>query len=358
MTLFLHLARRALAAFLGALVAVVVLFVAVEFAEGASQFQGEGALRDALRVYGFRAAAVAWQVAPAAMLLAASLVATGLRRTREYDAMRALGLGPWRVAVPVLGVAGLVAAGMVLFDDAFAAGAAARADEIKAGRGRGTNAWSRWQEHKTWFRGRDGRRIYELRAAGPAGSFERVTVLELSPDFRIARRIDAARMLPGSDGTWLLEEVEERTFLPGGAMTLEAAASRSYRFDEDPMSFAVLPGWPAQMRREVLAEQVAVRSRLGLPTAEYELEWHRKLAYPFAAVPASLLALGLALRRGRKGFVTASLVEAVAVSLGFYGIQGLAWSMARSGQVPAPAAAWLTDVLFAAAGLWAIRRWR
>ena len=44
MTLFLHLARRALVAFLGALAAVVILFLAVEFAEGASAFQGAGAI--------------------------------------------------------------------------------------------------------------------------------------------------------------------------------------------------------------------------------------------------------------------------------------------------------------------------
>ena len=358
MTLFLHLARRAVLAFLGALLAVVVLFVAVEFAEGASAFQGEGALRDALRVYLYRAAAVAWQTAPAAMLLAASLVATGIRRTREYDAMRALGLGPWRVAAPVLVVALLVAGGMVVFDDLFAAGAAARADEIKASRGKGVATWSRWQERRTWFRGRDGKRIYELRAAGPDGSFERVTVLELGPGFRLARRLDAARMLPGPQGDWILEDVEERRFLPGGDMSLDRAERRSYRFDEDPMAFAVRPGWPAQMRREVLAEQVAVRSRLGLPTSEYALEWHRKLAYPFAAVPASLLALALALRRGRKGFVTASLIEAVGVSLAFYGLQGLAWSLARSGKLPPGAAAWLPDAAFAMAGLWALRRWR
>lgn len=358
MILFLHLARRTLVAFLGALVAVVVLFVAVEFAEGASLFQGEGAWRDALRVYLYRAAAVAWQTAPAAMLLAASLTATGIRRTREYDALRALGLGPWRVAAPVLAVALLVAGGMVVFDDLYAAGAAARADEIKGARGRATTAWSRWQDRKTWFRGRDGKRIYELRAAGPGGSFERVTILEMGPDFRLARRLDAARMIPGPQGDWVLEEVEERRFLPDGGMALDRSERRTERFDEDPMAFAVRPGWPAQMRREVLAEQVAVRSRLGLPTSEYALEWHRKLAYPFAAVPASLLALALALRRGRKGFVTASLVEAVAVSLAFYGMQGLAWSMARSGQLPPGAAAWLPDAVFALAGLWALRRWR
>jgi lipopolysaccharide export system permease protein len=357
-TLFLHLARRTLVSFVGALVAVVVLFVAVEFAEAAGTFEGAGAVQDAVRVYLYRAAAVAWQTAPAAMLLAASLTASGIRRTREYDAMRALGLGPWRVALPALAVAVLVAAGMVVFDDAFAAGAASRADEIKAARGKGTVSWNRSQERKTWFRGRDGKRIYELRAAGPDGSFERVTILEMGPGFRLVRRIDGARMSPGPGGEWILEGVEERRFLPGGEMVLDRADMRTYRFDEDPLAFAVRPGWPSQMRRGVLGEQVAVRSRLGLPTAEYELEWYRKLSYPFSAVPASLLALALALRRNRKGFVTASLVEAVAVSLAFYGMQGLAWSMARSGHLPPMAAAWAPDAVLAASGLWALRRWR
>jgi len=356
-TFFLHLARRALVTFLGALFAVVVLFVAVEAAEGAALFQGPGAFQDALRVYLYRAAAVAWQTAPAAMLLAASLTATGIRRTREYDAMRALGLGPWRVAVPVLVVAAGVAGGMVLFDDWLAAGASAKADEIKASRGAAVNAWSRWQERKTWFRGRDGKRIYELRGAGPDGSFERVTILEMGPTFRLERRIDAARMAPGAQGDWVLEEVEERRFGEDGRMAIERAARRAYRFDEDPLAFSVRPGWPAQMRREVLAEQVAVRSRLGLPVAEYAIEWHRKLAYPFAAVPAALLALALALRRGRKGFVTASLMEAVGVSLAVYGMQGMAWSLARSGHLPPGAAAWAPDLVLAAAGLWAMRRW-
>ena len=358
MTLFLHIARRALAAFLAALLAVVVLFVAVEFAESGAAFHGEGALWTAARVYLYRAASVAWQVAPVAMMLAASLVATGLRKTREYDALRALGLGPWRVAVPVLAVAALVSVGMVAFDDAFSAEAAARADALKAANGMPVGAWTRWQERKTWFRGRDGRRIYELRAAGPGGSFERVTILEVGPEFRLLRRLDAARMIPGAAGEWVLEGVEERRFPPGGGMELVHEARRTERFDEDPAAFSVRPGWPAQMRRETLAEQVAVRSRLGLPSAEYALEWHRKLSHPFLAVPASLLALALALRRARKGFITASLLEVVAISLGSYGLQGLCWSMARSGHLAPGLAAWLPGVLLGVGGLWALRRFR
>jgi lipopolysaccharide export system permease protein len=357
-TLFLHLARRALLAFLGTLAAVVTLFLAVELAEGGGGLRGEGALAAAAHVYLLRAAAVAWQVAPAAMLLAASLTASSLRRTREYDALRALGLGPWRVAAPILAVAAAVAVGLVVFDEHVAAGAAARADEIKASRGQVAEGWSRWQERKHWFRGRDGRRIYDLRGSGEGGVFERVTILELSPAFRLERRIDAARMAPGPGGTWLLDDVEERTFDAAGAMELRRQARASFRFDEDPEAFDVRPGWPAQMRRSVLAGQVALRRRLGLPSAEFELELWRKIAYPAAAIPASLLALALALRRDRKGFATASLVESVGVSLGFYALQGLAWSMARSGRLGPSVAAWLPDLVLLALGLWALRRWR
>jgi lipopolysaccharide export system permease protein len=357
-TLFVHLARRALATFLGALAAVVLLFLLVEFAENASAFRGEGWVAAALEVYLNRAASVAWQTAPAAMLLAASITASGLRRTREYDAMRALGLGPWRVAVPILAVAALVGVGMVIFDETVAAGAAARADEILATRFQRGDAWRRWQEPKHWFRGREGRRIYHLRGTGEGGAFERVTILELSPDFRLERRVDAARMAPGPAGEWILEGVEERAFAPDGALALSRHDRKAYRFDEDPEAFAVRPGWPQQMRRSVLAQQVGVRRRLGLPTADHELELQRKVAYPLAAVPAALLALALALRRDRKGHLTASLVESVGVSLVFWALQGMAWSLGRSGRLPPAAAAWLPDAVLLGAGLWALRRWR
>jgi lipopolysaccharide export system permease protein len=358
LTLFRLLARRALAAFAGALAAVVLLFLVVEFAENAGAFRGERWLVGALEVYLNRAAAIAWQTAPAAMLLAAAVTASGLRRTREYDAMRALGLGPWRVAVPILAVAVLVAGGMVVFDDHVAAGAAARADEILATRFQRGDVWRRWQERKRWFRGREGRRIYHLRGAGEGGAYEKVTVLEVSPAFRLERRIDAARMAPGPSGEWVLEEVEERAFAPDGGQVLERHDRKTYRFEEDPEAFAVRPGWPAQMSRGVIAEQVGVRRRLGLPTTEFELEGQRKLAYPVAAIPAGLLALALALRRDRKGHLTASLVESVAVSVLFWALQGMAWSMGRSGRLPPAAAAWLPDALLLGLGLWALRRFR
>jgi lipopolysaccharide export system permease protein len=354
-------AARALVAFLGALAAVVGLFLVVDFAENASSFKGEGWMAAAAELYANRAAQVAYQTAPAAMLLAAALTASGLRKTREYTAMRALGLGPWRVAGPVVGVALLVAAGTAVLGDVVALEAAARGDEILATRfGRSAGGWKKWQERKSWFRGRDGRRIYHLRAVGESGGFERVTVLELSPGFGLARRIDAAWMRPGAGpGEWILGEGTERRFgfVGGeGVSPAEPFAERTYAFGDGADAFAVRPGRPGQMRAGVLSRQIELRRTLGLPTAEYVLEWHQKWSWPLAGVPAGLLALALALRRDRRGHFTAALVESVAVSLAFWLVQGLCFSLGMSGRLPPAVAAWFAGALFLAAGALALRR--
>jgi lipopolysaccharide export system permease protein len=355
-TLFLLVARRAAAAFLGALAAVVGLFLVVDFAENASVFHGEGWVVAVLALYANRGAQVAYETAPAAMLLAAAVTASDLRRTREYTAFRALGLGPWRVALPVLGVAALAGAALVALGDAVVVDAGARADAIMAARFHRTGGLARPLERRRWFRGRGGR-IYHLRGGGEGSEFENVTVLEVTDGFRLARRVDAARMRPGaSAGEWILDDGAERTFAKDGAVSTDPFARRAYRFDEDPGAFAIRPGRPAQLRRGVLREQVALRRRLGLGAHDFALEWHRRFAYPLAGIPAALLALALALRRERKGHVTAALMEAVGVSFAFWALQGVCTSLGLSGRLSPAIAAWLPDALFAMVGGYAVRR--
>jgi lipopolysaccharide export system permease protein len=356
MTLFLYVARRALAAFAGALVAVVALFLVVDFAENANIFHGPGWVTGALAYYANKATVVAYQIAPAAMLLAAAVTASGFRKTREYTAMRALGLGPWRLATPVLAVMAVVGGAMAFFGDTLVVDASMRSEQIMAERFNRSGTWQRWHEMKSWFRGRGGRRIYHLRQAGPAGSFEGVTVFEITPEFKLSRRIDADRMIPDPSGNWILEGVQERTFGVQGQTGFEAASRKTYRFDEDPEAFAIRPGRPAEMRRAVVGEQIALRRRLGLPVADFRLEWHNKLAYPLAGVPAGLLALALALRRNRRGHLTAALVEAVGISLLFWAVQGIAWSMALAGRLGPAVGAWGPDAAFLVVGFFSVRK--
>jgi lipopolysaccharide export system permease protein len=358
--LFRYVALRGLWAFLAALAGVVAIFLAVDFVDNAAAFTGPNWGYWALVLYANKAAVVVNQVAPAAMLLGAAIGASSFRQTREYVAMRAVGLGPWRVAGPLVAV-GLVAGGaLVLVQDAVGVQAAERAETIVAthfARGGDRRRYEAAREPKRWFRGHDGRRVYHLRGSLPDGGFEHVTVLELGPGFTLARRLDADRMRP--DGTeWVLEQVEDRTFLPDGTLRLDKADVRRYRFDEPPGAFGIVPGRPTQMRWNVLLEQIRLRKLLGLPVTEFQLERYNRLAYPLAGVPGALLCIAFALRPNRKGHLAAALLEAVGVSMLFWAAQGVTWALGLSGRVEPWIAAWAPNVLFVIAGVWAIRRTR
>jgi lipopolysaccharide export system permease protein len=357
--LFRYVARRALAAFLAALAGVVFVFLAVDFVDNSPAFRGEGWVAAALELYANKAAVVAYQVAPAALVLGAGIAASGFRQTREYTALRSLGLGPWRLAGPIVAVAVGVGLALVVLHDTVGVAAAQRAEEIRSVRFGGGSEKRRFQasrEPKRWFRGADGKRIYHLRGNLPGGGFEHVTVLELGDGFRLTRRIDAVRMRPAEGGGWTLEEVEERTFLSDGAVRLDRSAARTFRFEEPPGAFAVVPGRPAELRWRTLVEQIEVRRRLGLPADRFALERYNRLAYPLAGAPGVLLAVALALRRARRGHLSAALVEAVAVSLALWAVQGVTWALGVSGRVPPVVAAWAPNVLFLAVGIRAVRR--
>ncbi len=358
MILFRYAAWRTLGAFLVALGGVVAIFLAVDFVDNAPAFTGPGALPGVLELYAYKAVVVVRQIAPAAMILGAGVATSTFRQTREYTALRALGLGPWRLAVPVLAVTLLLGGVLVVLHDLVGVQAAERAEEIQAlrfGRGGDKRRFLAAREPKRWFRGKGGARIYHLRGELPEGGFARVTVYELAPGFRLARRIDAERMRPDG-GEWILENVQDRTFGADGGMTLLEAPERRYRFDEQPDAFAVKPGRPEQMRWNALLYQIKLRRRLGLPVDAFQLDRYNRLAYPLAGVPGALLALALALRRNRKGHVSAALVESVGVSLLFWGTQGVTWALGLSGQVLPWVAAWAPNVVFLAVGLLAVRR--
>jgi lipopolysaccharide export system permease protein len=358
--LFRYVAARSLLATLAALAGVVAIYLAVDFVDNASAFTGPGWAWGVLELYANKSAVVAYQTAPAAVILGAAIAASGLRQTREWTALRSVGLGPWRLAAPMLAVALAFGVGMAVLNDVVGVRAAERAEELQATRfqrGGSARRWAATRQPKRWFRSPDGRRIYHLRGALPGGGFEGATVLEVTPGFALARRIDAAAMRPAERG-WVLSDVEDRTFLPDGGVRLERAAERRYDFAEPPGAFALVPGRPSQLRLGVLTSQIGIRRELGQRVADFELERHGRGAAALIGLPAVLVALALALRPGRRGHVAAALLEAVGVSLALWSAQGVALAMGLSGRLPPGAAAWAPFLLFSTVGLLALRRVR
>jgi lipopolysaccharide export system permease protein len=74
-------------------------------------------------------------------------------------------------------------------------------------------------------------------------------------------------------------------------------------------------------------------------------------------LPAAMIAVGLALRPGRRGHLTVAIIEGVTVAVVLWGLMVILRTLVTAQHVSAPVAAWAPVVLLSvlAAALWARR---
>jgi lipopolysaccharide export system permease protein len=337
-----YLTVQMLRTFVVVLLAIVGIYLVIDFADRARHYSGEGVALKVATLYGCKALVITYQLTPAALLLAAGACLSGLRRRNEITAISALTVSPVNIYAGV-GLASFVVIAATIAIDPLVGWAGRRADEIAAVDFHQWGDYSTFYAHRRWFR--SGDRIYFLRSTDGSNGFHDVSIFTVSPEFRLASRVDADEMMAQPDGSWLLRDGAERTFPAEGESHLEPFLERTFHFPEGPDSFRISIGRPEEIPAWELWNQVKLRRRLGLNYLSYLLALHNKVAYPLIGLPAALLAAVLALRRGRQGHLTTALMEGVAVV-------GLLWSAnvifrasVNSGRLSPAVAAWAPVVL-------------
>lgn len=300
-------ARTAAATF-GSIIAVILV---IDFADRAYSFKGEGWFVNMLRLYANLAVDLGYQAAPSAFLVAAGITVSAFRAQGEISGMYSLGYPPRRIIGAVLSSVTLACIGLLLVHEWVAVDAARRAEEIKVRDFRRPQNIGAYFQQSQWFR--SGEWVYNLRERED-GTFRNVTLYRLAPDFSLAERVDARTMAPGPEG-WVLEDATISTFQEGERTSLQTHPSYTMELAESPEDFHLRTGRPRHLHIGELVTQIQLRQRLGLEDLGYRQELYRRFAFPFSAVPASLVAARLALRRNRKGHLAAALGEGIMLSL-------------------------------------------
>lgn len=342
-TLFRYLAAEYLRLALGVLFVLVAIFLVGDFVDRAKSYTGPHWAQDVAVLYGYKALLTLQQLAPAALLLGAGMLVAGLRKRGELTALRALSFGPLSLYAPVAVVVALCALGLVAFNEVFVGHASRRVDEITLQRFHRWGDWRFYYQPKQWFRHDD--RLFFLEHGNVESGFRNVTVLRLSPDFRLLERVDADRMESVEGSRWRLTHATRRTFPAKGQSELEALEDTVLDLGITEPELNIRTGKPEQMRIPELRRQIRARAEVGLPVAQYVLALHDKFAYPLAALPAALLALGLALRRERAVELSAAVVQGLGITVGLWGVMVVARTAALSGRVPPVEASWLPCTL-------------
>ena len=303
---------------------VVLIYLVIDFADRAHGYRGRAWGKAVLELYANKAAVVAYQLAPAAIIIAASMLVTLLSRRGELTALHALGVRPRRIAAPIAAFAAVLGLALFWLGEKVVVRADARAEEITVKRFNRWGDWATYHAGSFWVRGRAGR-VFHIGGQSEDG-FDVVTVLEIEKPFRLARRIVAARMEPVAVGKWrLLDATDTRYSLtgePGGAISERHADVLFEAFPETPSEFELRSGRPRQLPWRQLREQTERREQAGQPAREYVLAMAERIAQPVQVVPSALAGLSLTLWIGRR---RKRMPLAGAVALGI-GVSLVLWS--------------------------------
>ena len=315
---------------------VVLLYLVIDFADRAHGYRGRAWGRAVLELYANKAAVVAYQLAPAAIIIAASMLVTMLLRRGELTALFALGVRPWRIAAPIAAFAAALGLALFWLGEKVVVRADARAEEITVKRFNRWGDWATYHAGSFWVRGQAGR-VFHI--GGQSGDgFDVVTVLEIAKPFRLARRIVAARMEPVAAGKWrLLDATDTRYGLtsdPGGSISEKHSDVLLESFPDTAREFELRSGRPRQLPWRQLREQWQRREQAGQPAREYVLAMAERVAQPVQAVPAALAGLSLTLwigRRRKRLPLAGAVALGIALSLVLWSTSVVAHAMSLGG---------------------------
>lgn len=354
MIIFRYVSRAFASATAAALLGLAAVYLIIDYVDRAKSYEGAGWLAAVAELYALKLMLVVYQLAPAALAVGAAVSLSALRRTGEVTALRALGRGPLVFAAPVGVLSAAVGLSLFAIEDPLIVPANYRAEEITARRFNRWGDWSVYHQAKKWFRGQDGRRLYQLGRAEGAG-FADVHVFELSRDFELRRRIDATGLQPVGDGVWRYSDVVVRDFPARGEVREERLVEHLETPPDDLQLFRVKTGRPSQLRRWELPGQIALREKLGLPAREWVLTLHERRAYQLIGLPAALIGAALALRPRRKGHLTAAIAEGVLVTVGLYAVTAFSHTLTLAGHLAPVVGGWLPLAIACIAAVVALR---
>ena len=292
-----------------------------------------------------------YNVTPLGMLLAVLITFGLLSRSNEITAVKATGISIYRVIVPVLAAAGVIAVGLFFFDQWYLPHANKRQDALRNFI-KGKPAQTYLLPDRKWIKGQQSTIYYYRFFDADRNEFGSFSVFKYDPaTFRLTQRTYAERARwAAALQKWICEQGWERE--------LKGPAIADYQ-TFDVATFATLNEPPAYFKKEVkqftemnyqeLKRYVRDLQQSGFDVVRLRVQLHKKLAFPVITLVMAVLAVPFALSAGRRGAL-AGVATAVGIAVVYLTISSLSEAMGNVSQLPPGLAAWAPDLFFGLIG--------
>lgn len=301
---------------------------------------------------------VSVELLPGSVLVAALMTYALIARRREAVAWWASGQSVYRLMLPGLCFALIVAAGSWLIQERVMPQANVRQDWLRA-RIQGRSAQVAAGSERRWLVSTDGSRIYSYGFDDRRQALIKPWIYEFD-----AGRIELTRVTIGEEGKWLnageFQITRAQWFnLPNDNSPVIAQSAEQLKISgvDPPSVFRPTVDRPSQLSADRLRVYIRNLKDRGTDTTMLAVALQRKYAAPFGVIVMALIGMPLAISFGRKSTVVA-LCSAVVVSLAFWLVSGGFQQLGEHALLPPGPAVWTPIVIFVCGGLYFISRVR
>ncbi len=290
---------------------------------------------------------IVYLTTPLSVLLAVLITFGLMQKANEITAMKATGISLYRIIVPVLVIAAVLAVGLFFFDQFYLAYANKRQDALR-NRIKGKPAQTYLRPERKWIFGEHSNIYYYEFFDSYANRFANISAFEFDPrTFEITKRVFAARAHWEDDlQKWVFEQGWERSFRGEaieGFRKFDVATFNE--LSEPPGYFKKEVKQSSEMNYDELRRYIQDLQQSGFDVVRLKVQLHKKFAFPIVTFVMAVLAIPFALSTGRRGALTGVAV-AIAIGVGYWMTSGLFEAMGNVNQLPAAMAAWSPDVIF------------
>ncbi|HUZ46727.1 MAG TPA: LPS export ABC transporter permease LptG [Terriglobia bacterium] len=310
-----------------------------------------------LEYYGYLTPQVVYLLLPLCVLVA-TLVSFGLlTKSNEIIAVKSAGISLYRIAVPVLIVAGVLSCGMFVLGNNYLPTTNQRQDAI-LNEMKGKPAQTMYRPDRQWIFG-ESSKIFNYRFFDPDQNvFADLSVFEVnSSNFNLNRRIYAARAFWEPHlHEWVLENGWFRDFAGGHVEDYKHFSVSTFReLTEKPSYFKKEVKPSEQMSVLELRKYIRELKQSGFDVVRLSVAFYSKFSYPLIAFVITLIAIPFSFTTGSRGTL-AGIALSIGIAIIYWSVSSLFQAMGNLSQLPPAVAAWSPDMIFGLGGIYLFTR--
>jgi lipopolysaccharide export system permease protein len=338
-----YISKIFLGYFIGGLIVFVTLFIAINYMTEMSQYKAP--VDSVLRYYLMFAPSQIYLMIPVACLMATIFTLSQLSRSNELVALFSSGMSLARISLPILVLVVVISSLGFWVNDRLLPIVNQRRNyilyvEIRKEPG----LYSTVKSNKIWYR--SGNVLFNIKTLqADKGTAQGLQMYYFDHAWTLIQMITAERVeLNGPK--WDLRNGTVTLFTPGSSVPMtQDFKKKTIPVSEETADIQKTSQSTDALSVSELRRFITRNKEAGLDTLRYEVDYHAKFAFSFAAFVMSFIGIPFSVSRQRAGGTAMNVGITLLLAFGYWAAYSSGITVGRHGALPPVVAVWLPNMV-------------